>query len=987
VRPASAPRAIPFRGDIEGLRGVAVLLVVLDHLRIPAFGGGYIGVDVFFVISGYLITSLLAAGYARNADAGHGTISISGFYVRRARRILPAALTVIAAVLVASRLLLNDLRSVQIQHDALWALAFGSKLNEIDKATDYFSSGLAASPFQHYWSLAVEEQFYLVCPALFLLVAGLAGRRMVGSALGWRPRVALAIGAAGVASLAWSAIATTSSPASAYLSTFTRAWELALGALLGIVATSSVRIPARLARSAAYAGTALLVVGCATIDTGTPFPGFAALVPTLAAALLIVGGLAAAQPLPARALCLRPLRFVGRISYSIYLWHWPLIVFTAALYPTLSETAQARVIVFILTIVLSALSFWLVERPGLRITFAGRPGSLTRALVGASLVAAVFVGALSAIAPEGSTGSILRPSAADGATIAARITSSTPSYREAMRIWQAKVRAGLGLRRLPASLQPLAPHLATAFPPPCIHGLSGALPDECIVGNPAATHVAVLNGDSHAEMLRNAVWRAFDPSTWRIHIFARSGCGWAGAANGTVSASGCRREQAGAIRRIRALHPDVLLLSEHLVETPFRSRADIAASLATFTQLARKTIVIGHTPLPTQWSTCLAGSAYISRCTATADDSFHEAVLLERRLATKARATFVDTTPWLCTAVGGKTLCPPVIAGAPAFKDDTHISAELQLELVPVVRAMLRSAGVSPSGRAPRATSSTPDGGSSKRAGAAAAWESLVRAGLRVRTLPPSLLPLRPHLVRYLEPYCNPRVPGIVIGECAVGSRRARHVAVVTGDSHAGMFQLAVALGLGRTTWRVHVFQRAHCGWAGTVGPESPVSVAECRTYQAAALARIEKLRPEILVLSEADVVTPYRSAAEISSALAALVPLAGRVVVLGHTPTAPSFDTCLSGLSDISRCVGEATATYRADRGLERSLATAAGAAFVDTSRWLCADVAGRLLCPAVIDGAPVWRDGTHLTSDIEQKLIPLLRSELRRSPARGAR
>jgi SGNH domain (fused to AT3 domains) len=481
-------------------------------------------------------------------------------------------------------------------------------------------------------------------------------------------------------------------------------------------------------------------------------------------------------------------------------------------------------------------------------------------------------------------------------------------------------------------------------------------------------------------MFRNAVWRAFDPKAWRIHIFARSGCGWAGEANGTVSASGCRRDQADSRQRIRAIHPDVLLLSEHLVVTPFRSRSDIASSLATFTKSAVTTIVLGHTPLPKPWATCLVGSADISRCTVALDDSFVASVKLERHLTTQAGATFVDTSPWLCAPTGRQVQCPPVIDGVPAFKDETHVAAEYQLRLVPLVRAMLRSAGVSPSGRALQGRLSIdahPGGGA--YATTLAAWQAMVRAGLRVGTLPPSLRPLRPHLVDYVQPYCNSRAPGIVAGECVVGSLRAAHVAVLTGDSHAGMFQVAVSRGLGRVAWRIHVFQRGHCGWAGSVGRDVPVSPAECRAYQASALRRIRALRPELLVLSQADGVMPYRTATDMSSALATFVPLAGRVVVLGPTPTVPSFDVCLSGSSNISSCVVEVPGSYRAETARERALAVAGGAVFVDTSRWLCTDLQGRRLCPAVIDGAPVWRDGTHLTSDIEAKLVPLLGSLLR--------
>jgi peptidoglycan/LPS O-acetylase OafA/YrhL len=701
-----------FRGDVEGLRAVAVLLVVLDHLAVPGFQGGFFGVDVFFVISGYLITSLLAAEYAKKAGphGDRGSISITGFYARRARRILPAALTVILAIVVAGALLLNELRVAQIRHDAVWAVLFGSNVNFIQQATDYFGQGLVdSSPFQHYWSLAVEEQFYLVWPALFLLVTRFHGFAFFGVAVRWRARVATTVCTIGAVSLAWSIVATERGPAGAYFSTFTRAWELALGALIGITATSATQLPRLLARAASAAGVALFVAAWTVIGAMTPFPGAAALLPTAATALVIVGGLTERAPLPNRALCLAPLRFLGRISYSVYLWHWPLIVFAAALYPTMSETAQVRLLILLITLAVATLSFYLVERPARRISAeARRTGLLARgrgrggrnlaaATFGACVLVATSVGLAWAIDRERyavvpvEAAAIWHPANRSSAVVVRGTRNGI--YARKVHAWQRVVRRGLRLRQLPASLRPLSPHLSMAFPPPCVHGLRGVSPQECVLGNPVAAHVAVLNGDSHAEMIRNTFWRAFDPKTWSIHIFARDACGWAGAAESSaVSAAACARLQAKALQRIRALRPDVLLLSEHLVVAPFRSRTDIASSLAAFTRAAAKTIVIGHTPLPRPWSSCLVG-VDISRCFMALDATFRRDMRVELQLATRAGAMFVDTSAWLCVRTGAQTVCPPVIAGVPVFKDDTHIGPEYQLKLIPIMRALLLSAG------------------------------------------------------------------------------------------------------------------------------------------------------------------------------------------------------------------------------------------------------------------------------------------------------
>ena len=258
------------------------------------------------------------------------------------------------------------------------------------------------------------------------------------------------------------------------------------------------------------------------------------------------------------------------------------------------------------------------------------------------------------------------------------------------------------------------------------------------------------------------------------------------------------------------------------------------------------------------------------------------------------------------------------------------------------------------------------------------AWQQEIRAGLSVRTLPASLQPLHPHLVRYVEPWCNRKLDGIVAGECVIGNPRAEHVAVLTGDSHAGMFQVALARALNRTTWRLHIFQRGHCGWAGSVGPNFPVSPGDCRVYQAEALSRIRALHPDLVVLSEEDVITPYRTESDISSSLASFSKLARRVVVFGHTPSNPSLDSCLSGSADISGCVGTVSDAYRLDARFEQHLATRSGARFVDTSTWFCVRIGSGSVCPPVIGSAPVWRDGTHVTSDLEPKLIPLVRALL---------
>ena len=721
---------IRFRGDIEGLRAVAVLMVILDHLRIRGFHGGFTGVDVFFVISGYLITSLLAAEYAEKAAAGgNGSISIGHFYVRRAKRILPAALTVLGAVVVASHLLLNVLRVQQVQHDALWAAFFGSNVNFIRQSTDYFAAGfVSSSPFGHYWSLSVEEQFYFVWPALFLLVVGLHGLSIRGRWVGWRLRLGIALVLVGIASLAWSITATASNPASAYYSTFTRAWELALGALIAVATTGATTIGRRRATAASVTGVALLLVGWIIIDASSRFPGYVALLPTLGAGLLILGGISDALPAPNRILSVAPMRFIGRISYSLYLWHWPLIVFAAALYPNASSRPATRAAILALTIVIATVSYYAIEQPFRRQSFPRPSARLTwfpaalgrrrfrglKVASGVIAVAAISVGigaglasALSVSVPQLAASDVepqIKPAilitrsspAAKRRTV--KRTRSPARAETAASHWEAKVKEAMTLRSLPANLQPLDQHLTKTYPHSRCDDYArleiAAHLQECAMwGNPNAPNVAAITGDSHAAMWVATVMGALDPKEWSLYNFTRSWCGWSAKPEAAYGQNkDCPGLQAQTLTELKKLHVDLLFLSESS-DNRGESPGD---ALASYGQATKTVVVIGDTPRHPSFVSCLHGATDISAChgeLAAADNS--RAVSAQQHLAWEFNDHFIDTTQWFCRYKDYATLtCPPVIDDAPAFMDDNHITAAIATKLGPVLRQDLREANI-----------------------------------------------------------------------------------------------------------------------------------------------------------------------------------------------------------------------------------------------------------------------------------------------------
>ncbi len=346
--------ALAHRDDVQGLRAIAVLTVIASHASVPFLSGGFVGVDVFFVISGFLISQLLFREVEKS-----GRLSIPGFYARRARRILPAATLVTIATVAASAIWLSAVDLLTVVKDALWAVFFAANIHFAEVGTDYFAQEEPPSPLQHYWSLSVEEQFYLVWPALLLVLVLLARRRSLPRGL----VLAVLLVLTG-ASFVWSVVSTSSDPLAAYFSTPARAWELGLGALTALVASSVASRMSSLVRGlVCLAGLVLIGIACVAYGDQTPFPGSAAAVPVVGSALVLLAGAGgqSAQPLPVRALGVLPMRVVGDWSYSLYLWHWPVLIIAERRVGDLGfwRTALCVAVVF----VLSALTYRYVEQP------------------------------------------------------------------------------------------------------------------------------------------------------------------------------------------------------------------------------------------------------------------------------------------------------------------------------------------------------------------------------------------------------------------------------------------------------------------------------------------------------------------------------------------------------------------------------------------------------------------------------------------------
>nr|WP_314843623.1 acyltransferase family protein [uncultured Microbacterium sp.] len=389
-----APRARVFRTDIQALRALAIALVVLNHLWPVRLTGGYVGVDVFFVISGFLITGHLVGEMTRT-----GGMRLGAFYARRIRRLLPAAFLVLAASLVLLVAFLPYPRWGRSAWEILASAGYVENWFLAAMSVNYSALNDAASLVQHYWSLSVEEQFYIVWPLLLLAAVAIARTTATaGTRRGLRARTSTAlismVAVVGLLSFGASVIYTVVAPAQAYFATFTRGWEFAVG---GAVALIGARLP--ISRAIANGGSLIgfLLIGLAalTYDHATPFPGYMALVPVVGTAAVILVGNSHHPLWHAKVTAWRPIQWLGGVSYSLYLWHWPLIV-AAPFVMGGESTTLSKFGVLTLALVLAALTKRFVEDKGQNWAYwrASTRRALILMLVGILAIAASVAGVL-----------------------------------------------------------------------------------------------------------------------------------------------------------------------------------------------------------------------------------------------------------------------------------------------------------------------------------------------------------------------------------------------------------------------------------------------------------------------------------------------------------------------------------------------------------------------------------------------------------------
>lgn len=659
---AASDRFIP---HVQGLRAIAVLLVVIYHFWPARLPGGYVGVDVFFVISGFLITGHLM----RELDAT-GRVALAGFWARRARRLLPASLLVLlfCAVVVAIPYL-TPISALQRDVSEIIASTFYVE-NWYLAITSADYLGLTGDPsmVQHYWSLSLEEQFYGLWP-LLLLLAGLIAARWAG---GRRRAVTVAVVAVvSAASLALSVYLTATDPAPAYFNTFGRMWEFGIGALIALVPRARVR-QAGVSFVLGWGGVAALAYAAFRFDGSTPFPGSAALVPVLGSAAVIAAANTERWWYPTRILAIRPARFTGDISYSLYLWHWPLIVI-APFVPFWGLTFAHRVALLVLCFVLAWLTKRFVEDPVRRwpVLTSRRPRvTLWGSLVAMVVVAGVTLAGWAANAPAYRA----------GAAEIAQVRENPPPCFGAASVLD----PGCADQASPAGILP-APGFAGADKPAderCFVQLNQSTPAECTFGStdPDAPVVALI-GDSHAFQLLPTAQRLAEERGWRLEVLVKGACPWntqpvAADAAFTASCTGWRDAVAA---RLAAEPPDAVLTAA-LATTPYTAQgyADTHEAAVAGYRAAWEPMLAAGVPIVTMvdnpvWSAdpniCLR-TRPASECDAPRADVLVADDPLRDAAAGLPGVTLLDFTDVYC---GGER-CAPVVGGANVYRDQDHLT-------------------------------------------------------------------------------------------------------------------------------------------------------------------------------------------------------------------------------------------------------------------------------------------------------------------------
>ncbi|MFF1252992.1 acyltransferase family protein [Pseudarthrobacter sp. NPDC058329] len=709
-RSTAAPLKQNLRADIQGLRALAVVAVIADHMfHWPT--GGFVGVDIFFVISGFLITGLLLREHERT-----GRISFLGFYRRRTQRILPAAFVVLVVTSIAAFVMFNAARASSVVHDAIWALFFSANWRFAIQGTDYFQATGPVSPLQHFWSLAVEEQFYFIWPWLMVLSFAILGVAKSGDARKGRVAVGVVMGAIVAASFFWSLGESADSPTMAYFSTFSRAWELGVGALLAVGAGLLNRIPAGVRSRLSWVGLAGIAASLFLINDSMAFPGPWAALPVFSTAVVIAAGTGGAVRVPVLT---NPVsRYLGDVSYSLYLWHFPVIILADVF---LEPGLLFFLTCLLLTGVFSTGSYHLVEQPFQKAPFLHRyrhksdrqravekwwkqySGRYQYGALGMLLITAIAVSgmALMRSAPSAPTAAPVQPLVAQTPSPA---ETANPFGQVGQRLSQ-EIGGALAATVWPELNPSLDDVLGKPQTPADVGRCQGAMPppeSACTWGLATAPKTIVLVGDSTS----SAYTKAFQDiiaskPDWKPIKKSMGGCRFVDLAFQNDVASiveACPGRIEAAIDTINNIRPELVVITNGYKGTiretgkPVTSaewNAALTRTLTKFAASAGKVVFLAPPPSGANIEDCYDRFSSPNDCLTTVESAWSSFVAAEQSAAKQFKAEVIDTRPLFCQA----NRCPAFVGTTPVKVDHVHLTQAYVEKIAPAIDAALHGVG------------------------------------------------------------------------------------------------------------------------------------------------------------------------------------------------------------------------------------------------------------------------------------------------------
>jgi peptidoglycan/LPS O-acetylase OafA/YrhL len=667
-----------FRPDIQGLRAVAVLLVVLYHADVPGVWGGYVGVDVFFVISGYLITGQLVAEAVKA-----GRISLTQFYLKRVRRLLPSAVVVIVVTLLVARVFAPPLFSLSLSVDGIFAGLYVLNYRLAAEGINYQNAGAAPSAFQHFWSLGVEEQFYVFWP-LLIITAMVLTRRW------WRDLLPALFLTVIAVSLYISEFLLASDAPMSYFSVQSRAWEFGVGALLSLASGLLARLRPAVRGLLLCAGLGLIVFTGVFYNAATQFPGVHAVAPVAATTLVIAAG--CGTPLRAEALLgNRLMQWLGQMSYPWYLWHWPVLILAPYIWPRLTFSWPANLGLCAFSLALAAATYYGLEIPLRRPKFR----RAVWATAGVALMAVVVT-----------VGAVI------DSNISTMFAATTP-HIAAAPVASAKSQFGIGPIANPFASKlasgPVSPSIlkavsdTPAYPADCIVPYGATTSPTCLIGtdgaltnSPVTSNRVVLLGDSHAGEWYPDVFGVAHVFGWDTEVLNKEGCPLASITVENAASDGpfseCNQWRTNMFQRLLGEpRPKIIFIASlnyYTADTSYLATG-WKETIQALKAIGAPIVYLHDTPYPNyDVPTCVSGAlSDWAKCSFSRAVAFHTDPLMSGTAASHGLAARVNVDQYLCPTAQAR--CPAVLAGTLLYRDNSHVTNTAMSMLEPLVDRQL----------------------------------------------------------------------------------------------------------------------------------------------------------------------------------------------------------------------------------------------------------------------------------------------------------